>query len=76
MPKSEISDPQGQAVERALPGLGLGSMTTVRVGKRILVEVEALSSEAAAEIAEQACVKILTNPVIEEFSLEIGGNGQ
>jgi len=76
MPKAEISDPQGQAVERALPGLGLGAMTTVRVGKRIIVEVEAADREAAAAIAEQACMKILTNPVIEEFSIEIGRNGQ
>ncbi|MGI8425758.1 MAG: phosphoribosylformylglycinamidine synthase subunit PurS [Actinomycetota bacterium] len=72
MPKAEISDPQGQAVARALPGLGLGSITEVRVGKRILVQVEAPDAEAAAQMAEQACMKILTNPVIEEFSLEIG----
>ena len=75
MPKAEISDPQGQAVERALPGLGFDTLSAVRVGKRILAEVEAPDADAAAEIASRACMKILTNPVIEDFSLEIGENG-
>lgn len=71
MPRAEISDPQGQAVERALPGLGLGSISGVRVGKRITLLVEAKDREAAGDIVTRACNTILANPVIEDFTFEI-----
>lgn len=71
MPRAEISDPQGQAVERALPGLGLGSINGVRIGKRITLHVEAADHETAVDIVDRACKKILANPVIEDFSYEI-----
>lgn len=71
MPRAEISDPQGQAVERALPGLGFQSISQVRVGKRITLMVEADDPEAAADIVTRACNTILANPVIEDFTFEI-----
>lgn len=71
MPRAEISDPQGQAVERALPGLGLNSISAVRVGKRITLQVEAEDRDAAGEKVAEACRKILANPVIEDFSFDI-----
>ncbi len=70
MPKKEISDPQGQTVEKALPSLGYPGISEVRVGKRITLEVEAESEAAARELLERAAERVLSNPVIEEFAIE------
>ncbi|HVE75354.1 MAG TPA: phosphoribosylformylglycinamidine synthase subunit PurS [Actinomycetota bacterium] len=70
MPKKEISDPQGQTVERALPSLGYPGISQVRVGKRITLEVEADSEDAARDLLERASERVLSNPVIEEFEIE------
>ena len=73
MPKSGISDPQGQAIERALPGLGFEGIDRVRVGRRIELTVEASDEEAAEEAVHTACDRILANPVIEEYRITLGG---
>lgn len=71
MPRSEISDPQGQAVERTLPGIGFQGFTRVRIGKRINFVLEAEDKSAAEAAVSSACERLLTNPVIEEFEFEI-----
>lgn len=71
MPRAEISDPQGQAVERALPGLGLGAISLLRVGKRITARVEADDRRSAEDIVTRACKAILANPVVEDFDFDI-----
>lgn len=71
MPKEEISDPQGQAVERTLPSLGFDTVDEVRVGKRIEIVIEAPDQPAAEEIAVAMCDKMLANPVIEDYELEV-----
>ena len=63
-PKQGILDPQGQAVERALPALGFEGVGHVRVGR--MVELEA---EDPARIPE-LCEKLLANPLIEDFEIE------
>ena len=63
-PKEGILDPQGKAVERALPALGFDGVSHVRVGR--LVELEAESSERLAEL----CEKLLANPLIEDYEIE------
>lgn len=63
-PKDGILDPQGKAVERALPTLGFESVGSVRVGR--LVEVE---YEDRAEL-EQLCEKLLVNPLIEDYEIQ------
>jgi phosphoribosylformylglycinamidine synthase subunit PurS len=73
MPKQEISDPQGQAVERTLPGLGFDSVGEVRIGKRIEIVLEAEDQDAAEGIAVAMCDKMLANPVIEDYELEVVG---
>jgi phosphoribosylformylglycinamidine synthase subunit PurS len=73
MPKSGISDPQGQAIERALPGLGFEGIDHVRVGRRIELTVEASDEAAAEEAVHTACDRILANPVIEEYRITLGG---
>ena len=63
-PKEGILDPQGKAVERALPALGFEGVGHVRVGR--MVELEAEDPERLPEL----CEKLLANPLIEEFEIE------
>ena len=69
MLKDEILDPQGQALERALPTLGFEGVRQVRVGKHIVVDV-ADTDDLEARIAEMAD-KLLANPVIEQFTWRV-----
>ena len=71
MPRAEISDPQGQTVERTLPSIGFEGITGVRVGKRITLTVEAPDEESARTIVSNASEKILANPIIEDYELEL-----
>jgi phosphoribosylformylglycinamidine synthase len=71
MPKQEISDPQGQAVAQTLPGLGFDSVREVRIGKRIEIVLEAGSQAEAEKMAVAMCDKMLANPVIEDYELEV-----
>jgi phosphoribosylformylglycinamidine synthase len=63
-PKEGILDPQGKAVERALPALGFQGIEHVHVGR--MVELEA---EDPARLPE-LCEKLLANPLIEDFEIE------
>ncbi len=69
-PKEGILDPQGKAVERALPALGFEGVSHVRVGR--LVELE---TENPDEL-ESLCEKLLANPLIEDFEVELEGRRQ
>jgi phosphoribosylformylglycinamidine synthase subunit PurS len=62
-PKEGLLDPQGKAVERALPALGFEGISHVRVGR--LVELEAEDGERLEEL----CEKLLANPLIEDFEV-------
>lgn len=66
MLKSEILDPQGQAVAGALPRLGFEQFTDVRQGKCFVLEVEGDVTEAHLAAARDAADKLLSNPVIED----------
>jgi phosphoribosylformylglycinamidine synthase PurS subunit len=66
-----ILDPQGGVIERALPALGYGNVTRVRVGKAIRLVVEAPDAEAARVQVAEMCKRLLANPVIENFSIEL-----
>jgi phosphoribosylformylglycinamidine synthase subunit PurS len=68
MLKREILDPQGQAVERALPELGFEGVSGVRIGKHVDLEVDGGDAEAAARQVAEA---LLANPVIEEYSVRL-----
>jgi phosphoribosylformylglycinamidine synthase subunit PurS len=63
-PKEGILDPQGKAVERALPALGFESVRDVRVGR--LVELEA---DDASDLSA-LCEKLLANPLIEDYEIQ------
>ena len=63
-PREGILDPQGQAVERALPALGFRGMRGVRVGRMIELDVE------DPEQLPELCRRLLTNPLIEDWEIE------
>ena len=62
-PKRGILDPQGQAVERALPALGFDGVSNVHVGRLIELDVADASQVAAM------CDALLTNPLIEDYEI-------
>ena len=68
-PKEGILDPQGKAVERALPALGFDGVSHVRVGR--LVELETDDPDRLSEL----CEKLLANPLIEDYDIELNGDG-
>jgi phosphoribosylformylglycinamidine synthase PurS subunit len=63
-PKAGILDPQGIAVERALPALGFDGVANVHVGRMIELDVPDL-----AEL-DAMCEKLLANPLIEDYEVE------
>jgi phosphoribosylformylglycinamidine synthase PurS subunit len=71
-PKEGILDPQGQTVERALPALGFEGVTGVRVGR--LVELDVPDPARMDEM----CEKLLANPLVEDYEVQIldGGGSQ
>lgn len=71
MPLKELLDPQGKAVMSGLGNLGLNSITDVRIGKNITLQVEAETPEAAKQIAEDAAKKLLANQVMEMFEITV-----
>lgn len=71
MPRAALLDPQGQAVERALHALGFGEVARVRVGKHLVLDVEAASRDDALARAQAMCDRLLANPVIEDYDLAV-----
>ena len=71
MPLKELLDPQGKAVMNGLGNLGLNNVQDVRIGKNITLQVDAESKEQAKAIAEEASKKLLANPVMEYFEINI-----
>jgi len=67
MPLKELLDPQGKAVMGGLQNLGIRSVSDVRIGKSISLQIEAASADEARKIAEEASRKLLANPVMEYF---------
>ena len=63
-PKAGILDPQGQAVERALPALGFEGVGNVHVGRLIELDVPDASQVPAM------CEKLLANPLIEDYEIQ------
>jgi phosphoribosylformylglycinamidine synthase PurS subunit len=70
-PKAGILDPQGEAVQRALPALGFEGVSDVRIGR--LVELEANDPDQL----DAMCEKLLANPLVEDYEVQLldGGGG-
>lgn len=71
MPLKDLLDPQGKAVMGGLQNLGINSISDVRIGKHIDLQIEADSKEAAAAVAEEATKKLLANQVMEFFEITV-----
>lgn len=71
MPLKDLLDPQGKAVLGGLQNLGLGAVADVRVGKHITLEIDADSEAQAKQLAEEASKKLLANPVMEFYEIEM-----
>lgn len=71
-PKKAVVDPQGKTVQNALAHLGYTGVRAVHVGKYIEIELEPGTDRATVERAlDDACQKFLSNPIIEDYRLEI-----
>jgi len=64
-PKAGILDPQGQAVERALPALGFKGAENVHIGRLVELDVEDQSQ------LEPMCQKLLANPLVEDYEVQL-----
>lgn len=70
-PKKAVLDPQGKTVQSALEHMGYQGVKAVHVGKYLEVELNGGDRETIRKQMDEACRKFLTNPVIEDFQLEI-----
>ena len=71
-PKAGILDPQGEAVRASLQSLGF-AVGGARVGRLIDLELDAQTSEEARVEIERMCERLLANPLIESFEIELNG---
>ena len=71
--KPGILDVQGASVQRALQGLGFGEVQGLRVGKVLDLELDGVSGDSARRRVEEMCARLLTNPVIEDYTVEMLG---
>jgi phosphoribosylformylglycinamidine synthase subunit PurS len=69
MPKDGVSDPQGEAVRGGLAMLGHTGVERVRVGRHIILDIDAATAEEARAAAVQMAEQLLANPVIEQFEV-------
>jgi phosphoribosylformylglycinamidine synthase len=70
--KPSVFDPQGQTIAEALHSMGYTKVGDVRQGKYFELEVGAESAEQARTIAGEVADKLLANPVIESYRIEVG----
>ena len=70
-PKKAVLDPQGKTVQRALAHMGYSDVGAVHVGKYLEIELTNSDKELARKQIDEACHKILSNPVIEDYQFVI-----
>jgi len=73
MPLKDLLDPQGKAVLGGLQNLGLKGVEDVRIGKHITLQIDAASEAEAKQLADDASKKLLANPVMEFYEIEMIG---
>ena len=74
MPLKGLLDPQGKAVTGSMKNLGLPEIENVRIGKHIVLELEASTKDAAESMVDEACKKLLANQITEFYEFEIFEN--
>jgi phosphoribosylformylglycinamidine synthase subunit PurS len=66
-----IADPQGATVERSLPALGYDNVSNVRIGKSIRLVIDGADEPSARAQVDEMCHRLLANPVIEAYEIEL-----
>jgi phosphoribosylformylglycinamidine synthase PurS subunit len=69
VPRKGLLDPQGQAVADALHTLGFAGVTSVHVGRHLIVELDAADEPSARSDVIRMCERLLANPVTEDFEI-------
>lgn len=69
--KAGVHDPQGETIKHALANLGYSGIKSINTGKVFIIELEAETTELAKQAAKIYADKLLANPVIEEFTVEM-----
>lgn len=71
MPHQGLLDPQGKAVHQGLIKIGLAQVSDVRIGKKIVLHIDASDEKEALAIAQESCTKVLVNAVMETADISI-----
>ena len=71
MPHQALLDPQGKAVSSSMINIGLPEVSGVRIGKHIHLEVEAADEASAKTKVDEACKKLLINPITESYEFKL-----
>ena len=69
--KEDVLDPQGKVVSQTLKNMGFNNITNVRQGKFFEIELNETDKEKAKKIVEEICKKLLTNVVIEDYTINL-----
>ena len=69
--KNEVLDPQGKVVSQTLKNMGYKNIVNVRQGKYFDIELDETDKEKAKKITEEICKKLLTNIVIEDYTINL-----
>ena len=67
----DLLDPQGKAVQAGMGNLGFNNVNDVRIGKHITLSIDSDSEEKAKAVADEAAKKLLANPVMEYYEIEM-----
>ena len=71
--KDGLADPEGAATKRALNDLGYADVSDVHFGRIIHVDIDSADGDAARREVEEMCERLLANPVIEDYAIEVVG---
>ena len=71
MPHKELLDPQGKTVSNNMKNLHISGVDEIRIGKHIMVILDAESEEEASAKVDTACKKLLANPIIETYTFHL-----
>ncbi len=69
--KKTVADPQGLTVKHALESLGYKDIEGVRMGKLVRIKLKSQDTQKAKKEIAEMCKKLLSNPIIEEYSFKI-----
>ena len=69
--KKDVLDPQGKVVSQTLKNMGYTNITNIRQGKHFEIEINETDKEKAKKIVDEICKKLLTNVVIEDYTIDL-----